>query len=90
MKKHDRVKVLGQWVRVEHKDLSVDAAPDENLHGDCNVERRLIRLDQSLEGADYKRVLRHEKMHMKLGLSGLSELLTPEQEEAICVLSEID
>jgi len=85
MKKRSRIKILGQWVNLEHVDLT-----KEGVHGDCDVEQRKIRIHIGLEGERYKRVLRHECEHMKFGLSGLVELLTPELEEALCTLAEVD
>ena len=89
MKRPDRVKILGQWCAVKFMDLKEEGQRNnETLYGDCDLATRTIRVEQSLDDDLAKRVLKHEKMHMKLGLSGLSELLTLEQEEAICVLME--
>ncbi len=89
MKRPERVKILGQWCKVNFTDLKEEGnRNNEILYGDCNLTTRTIRVEQSLDDEIAKRVLRHEKMHMKLGLSGLSEMLNPEQEEALCVLME--
>lgn len=83
MKRKTRIRVKGEWVRVEHVDLSV-----EELLGDADINKRVIRIEISLTDKEYKRVLAHEKMHMILGLSGLAELLSAELEEGICVAME--
>ena len=85
MKKRNRIRVLGQWIDLIHVDLT-----DEGVHGDCDVESRTIRIHIGLEGPRYTRVLRHELFHMKVGLAGLTELMSPELEEALAVLAETD
>lgn len=83
MRKPQRIKVLGEWFRVLHMDLS-----EEGLFGDCDVDNRVIRIDQSLEGKSFKETLKHEKFHAMLRISGISELLGDQLEEAICRLVE--
>ncbi len=83
MKRRKRMKVLGQWVTLEHTDLQ-----SEELWGDCDVAKRHIRIKVDATDDEYNRVLRHEVCHMRLGISGLSELMTPELEEALAVLAE--
>lgn len=90
MKKRKRIKVLGQWITVEHCDLSKAGESGEALCGDCNVDRRVIRIDETIEGEEYKRVLRHETFHMKVRISGVNEMLTDEIDEALAVLAEVD
>tara|TARA_R100000742_G_C4256970_1_gene74823 strand:+ start:129 stop:404 length:276 start_codon:yes stop_codon:yes gene_type:complete len=91
MKKPEKIKILGQWAKVQYVDLTKGGeAVGEVLYGDCDVATRTIRIEKSLDDNLTKRVIKHETMHMKLGLSGLSEILTDEQEEAICVLVESD
>jgi hypothetical protein len=89
LKRPDRLKVLGQWCHVLYVDLKKEGAENsETLYGDCDAALRVIRIEKTLDDDMTKRVLKHEKMHMRLGLSGLSEILSSEQEEAICVLME--
>jgi len=91
MRKPDRAKVLGQWVDILYVDLKPEGEKDdENLFGDCDVPNRVIRIEKTLEGELFKRTLRHEKQHMKLGISGLSNQLSPELEEQLCDLAEVD
>lgn len=73
--------ILGQRVNIKYVTMSND-------HGQCDVALREIRLNKKLDGDSLYRVLRHEKMHMRLGISGISELLTSEMEEALCCLAE--
>lgn len=90
LKKRNRIKVLGQWVTLEHADLSKADTDGGELCGDCDVDKRIIRLDEKLEGEEYRRVLRHEVFHMKVRISGLKELLSDEVDEALAVLAEVD
>ncbi len=83
MKKRNRIKIFGEWVTLDHVDLT-----SEGIYGDCTVSSRTIRLHVGLEGAEYKRVLAHESEHMRLGISGLSEMMSAELEEALAVLAE--
>ena len=88
MKRPDTVRVLGQRCHVLYVDLKSESKDEETLYGDCDAATRIIRIERTLDDDMTKRVLKHEKMHMKLGLSGLTELFTTEQEEALCVLAE--
>ena len=91
MKRPDRVKILGQWVNILYVNLQDEGEKhNEVLYGDCDSRTRIIRIEKTLDDQLTKRILNHEKYHMKLGLSGVIELLTAEQEEALCVLSETD
>ena len=80
--------VLGQHVEIKYIDnLHVDG---EKCEGGCYLSERVIKLDSSLldDPARLQRVTVHEKMHMALGVSGLSELMDSKVEEAICVMME--
>ena len=90
MKKRNRIKVLGQWVTLEHTDLSKADTEGGGLCGDCDVDKRVIRIDHNIEGDEYNRVLRHEVFHMKVRIAGLKELLSDEVDEALAVLAEVD
>ena len=85
MRKPNSVTILGQLIDVEYVD---DLIITEGIYGDaCAVEYK-IRLDASLDDEKFKHILRHEKMHIILRLSGLVEHLSPETEEALCCLME--
>ena len=91
MKRPDRVKILGQWITILYVDLKKEGENhDEILYGDCDSRARIIRIEKTLDDDLTKRILNHEKYHMKLGLSGVAELLTSDQEEALAVLAETD
>ena len=89
MKRPSKIKVLGQEVTIK-----VLAKPEQDdgtvCHGMCEVNDRRISIEAGLNNSVYSRVLRHEVFHMKMGLSGLSEMLTDEQEEALAIIAEID
>lgn len=83
MKRKSKIKVLGQWIKIEHVDLT-----KEDLFGDACAITRKIRLETTLTDSEYKRLLAHEVEHIRLRLSGLVEMMTPELEEALAVLAE--
>lgn len=85
MKKQESTTILGVKVRIQHVP---NLTAIEGILGDADDDKLLIRLAAELEGAQYKRVLRHERVHMALRLSGLVELLTDGTEEALCRLFE--
>jgi hypothetical protein len=82
------VTVLGQEVRIEHvPNLLVG---DERCEGGCYISERLIKISDEHREDElrYNRILVHEMVHMILGISGVSEMLTLPVEEAICVVME--
>jgi hypothetical protein len=82
------VTVLGQEVRIEHvPNLLVDG---ERCEGGAFISERLIKIsDEHREDeARYSRILIHEMIHMVLGISGVSEMMTLPVEEAVCVVME--
>jgi hypothetical protein len=85
MRKIESTMILGVKVRIQHVPF---LSATEGILGDADDDKQLIRLDADLEDAQYKRVLRHEKVHMALRLSGLVELMTDDLEEALCRLFE--
>ncbi len=81
-------KILGETVMIHYvSNLFVDG---EKCEGGCFLSERLIKIDSSLldDKERLERVVRHEKMHMALGISGLTEIMDPKIEEAICVMME--
>ena len=89
MEKPKKIKVFGQAVTVRYIDKlkNEDGIPCLGL---SHINDRTIELEQGLSKAATARVLRHEIFHMKLGISGLTELLSEELEEALAVLAETD
>jgi hypothetical protein len=82
------VTVLGQEVRIEHVvNLLVEG---ERCEGGCYVSERLIKISDEYRGDEgrYNRILIHEMVHMILGISGVSEMMTLPTEEAVCVVME--
>ena len=88
-RKTKKIKVLGQTVTLNH----IEGLKNEDslkCWGLCLVQERAIFLDASLTGEAHSRVLKHELFHMKAGISGITELLSEELEEALAVLAETD
>ena len=82
------VTVLGQEVRIEHVPNLLVA--DERCEGGCYISERLIKIsdEHRADEVRYNRILVHEMVHMILGISGVSEMMTLPVEEAVCVVME--
>jgi len=78
--------VLGMTVTVQH--VHKLRVGDDDCEGACYASERLIKIDDSITGDRYRRVVDHELAHMLLRISGMAEVLTEQQEEAIAVLLE--
>jgi hypothetical protein len=86
MKKANSTRILGVRIKIEHVP---NLTADEGILGDADDDTFTIRLDAGLEGDRYRRVLRHERTHMALRMSGIVEHLDDNTEEAICRLFEV-
>lgn len=78
------IKVLGREIKVEYCSqtrLSL-LADDADALGFFDGETIFIK--QSLSEKPKKRILMHEKIHAILAISGLSNMLDSDMEEAIC------
>lgn len=72
------VKILGQTISIKVKDLESD-------HGQFVFDDKTIYLSSNPEHAnDQWATLLHEMIHACLTISGVSEVLAPGVEEAIC------
>lgn len=67
-------------------DFEVELAHMEDRYGDCDVTKRKIRIDPTEPLDRQWETLFHETIHAVLGLSGYSELLKDDLEEALVVL----
>jgi len=84
MGRQSRVRVLGQYFKIIYEDLTA-----ENIDGDTDINKRLIRIDSCITDPEHiRRIIAHEKFHAKLAVSGISELLGEEVEEALAILAE--
>ncbi len=79
------VVVLGQKFKLKY--IHPDDLED-NCLGITETHKREISLDSTLPADQMRRVLIHELTHAILGVSGISEKLNPQVEEAICVAFE--
>ena len=70
-----------------HK-IKVILNDDPDNHGTCDVNLRIIWIRGSDSASTQQETLIHECAHMILGLSGVSQLLSEELEEAIVVAIE--
>jgi hypothetical protein len=77
------IDVLGTKYKIRYRNFS-----KEDYEGHIVPEERTIYVHNGHgKDATYE-IIRHEVMHALLMLSGISEGLQPEQEEALCVLME--
>jgi len=84
--------VLGRRIQVKHVALpelrEIYPDPAEEILGWFSQSDSCIYLWSGLEQDAYKRVLLHELTHSYIAVSGLSNLISDDQEEAICDLFE--
>jgi len=67
---------------IKFKILLVDLT-EEDLHGDCNFNKKTIRIHSGDSAEDQSFTLLHECMHMLFEISGMDEILGSKKEEAI-------
>mgnify|MGYP003502571304 CR=1 FL=1 len=86
------ITILGRRMSIKHvtkpelKEIYPD--PAEEILGWFSPSENCIYLWSGLEKDSYRRVLLHEITHAYMAVSGLSNLLSDEQEEAISDLFE--
>lgn len=84
MKKPTKVTVMGIPFEVKHPQ-NVDK---EKSYGETVGTERVIKVKQSLEGDIFEATLLHEIIHGIFYVSGQTELMSEEQEEALTVALE--
>ena len=72
------IEILGNTFKVIYIDLS-----KEDLCGDCDVNKRLIRISTAISAEEQVSTLFHECIHAALGLAGINNLFSEEIEEAV-------
>lgn len=73
---------------VPHKELERFVDKDEEIYGYFDEVPGIIYIDNSLDKAVQDRILIHELVHATLSVSGISNLLKSNMEEAICDVME--
>ena len=82
-----RVRILGRWIKILYiEDLKADG---EKVWGICDDDELTISIEATASDDMYQRTLEHEKMHMRLRLSGLIEMMSDELDEALARLMEM-
>ncbi|RYZ83692.1 MAG: protein DA1 [Proteobacteria bacterium] len=77
------VTILGRKIPVTH------TAPKDDSIGEFTNMPIGIRVNDNLEGSDYRRVLIHECVHAALAISGIAGYqISEEVEESICTVME--
>lgn len=75
--------LLGPVPVLEGREVD-DVLRRDGLLGTYNLADREIRVRSDIPDCSAYQVLGHEMMHMILGDSGISNLLAPKMEEALC------
>lgn len=75
------ISILGKTFKVTVTSL-------RGLHGDCDIDKKIIRVNQNSSIEDARETLFHESLHAAFAVSGLKEIITDEQEEAIVRMIE--
>lgn len=74
--------VLGQTIAIKHR------KPKKESHGECDIDRRTIELNNNLRGEFAMRVLIHEAVHAAIRLCGVDYHISEATEEQICTVME--
>lgn len=84
------MKKLPTYISVLGHTFTIKQVPKlaDDGHGECNVDERTIKISTAYPLASRQSTLRHEAIHAILGITGLTELLSDELEEAIVVAIE--
>lgn len=81
-------KALPNKISILGKEFKVVVTALKGLHGDCDVDKRVIRIHQNSTVESARETLFHESLHAAFAVSGLKEIITDEQEEAIVRMIE--
>lgn len=81
---------MGQKIEIENASKGVlrELSGSKKTIGFFDPQALTIYLDASLPSDQRRRVFLHELLHASLGLSGMQNLLTDRQQEALCDLVE--
>lgn len=85
MKKPTTVNIMGKVFEVAHPK---QVASDKDVYGHTVGHDRKITIKGSLSGEAFEDTLLHETIHAILAVSGMTEMLSEEHEEAIVVALE--
>ena len=89
VKRKSKVRILGEWIKLNYVENLI-AEDGDKCWGVCHEDTRTIDLEMTMCDEMHKRTLNHEKMHMKLRLSGIIEILSEDADEALARLAELD
>jgi Zn-dependent peptidase ImmA (M78 family) len=87
-KRAGRVPKLPKSLLISGHKFIVECSELEEMYGDCDVQQRKIRINSSKSSEKQWETLFHEVIHAILGISGHSELLKEDGEEALTRLLE--
>lgn len=82
-----KICVLGEWIPIIYQDY-LEAEDGTVCDGYFDTSNCEIRLNSTLPIQRIKQVLIHELTHAIMDITGLSDILTDEQEEAVCKANE--
>jgi Zn-dependent peptidase ImmA (M78 family) len=75
-------------IQISGHDFAIETSELEEMYGDCDVQQRKIRINSAKSLEKQWETLFHEVIHAILGISGHSELLKEDGEEALTRLLE--
>lgn len=87
LRKPHKIKIMDKEFLVNPvpaKDIQKFADKNETLYGYFDDIHSIIYIDKSLDQTVYERILLHEITHAILSVTGISNLLKTNLEEAIC------
>lgn len=87
-KREELQKALPESVQIFGRQFKVVVTNLKGLHGECDPDKNIIRIHQGVGVESAKQTLFHEAVHAAFAVSGQSELLKEEQEEAIVRMIE--
>lgn len=87
-KRPSSTEILGQQFKIEHLDHIPAAADEGVVYGETDSLKRSIKMKKTDDDDSYESTLLHETIHGILGISGLTELLEGNMEEALVLALE--
>lgn len=82
------MKILGREIAIEYCSQTRLSVIADDAEAIGYYDGTIIYIKQTLSKAEKSRIFLHEVMHAIIGISGLSSLISEDQQEALCNVSE--